>query len=73
MRPEAGADATGAPEDGEELLDLDQRARERAVQILTIGGGPDPRSDNGPLRIRLRELEIITHRPFVPGARIGDR
>jgi hypothetical protein len=46
----------------EELTELDSLARTRARQ--TIGPG------DGALRFRLRELEIISHRPFVPGVRI---
>jgi hypothetical protein len=49
----------------EELIELDQLARARARQ--TIRPGDDA------LRNRLRELEIISHRPFVPGARIDVR
>jgi hypothetical protein len=49
----------------DELLELDQLARDRARQ--TIGPGDDA------LRYRLRELEIISPRPFVPGARIQTR
>ena len=49
----------------DELIELDQLARDRARQ--TIGPGDDA------LRNRLRELEIISARPFVPGARIDAR
>jgi hypothetical protein len=52
----------------EELLELDQLAAERAAQDKATEGlaGED-------LRLRLRELGVISHRPFVPGARIDAR
>jgi hypothetical protein len=49
----------------EDLAELDRLARGRARQ--TIGTGDDA------LRYRLRELEIISPKPFVPGARIHAR
>jgi len=49
----------------DELMQLDQLARGRARQ--TISPGDDA------LRYRLRELEIISPRPWVPGARIQSR
>lgn len=49
----------------EELVELDGLARERARCDQPVEGRTDE-----PLRIRLGELEIINHRPFVPGARI---
>jgi len=61
-----GVQSTDVPGcDHEELIELDQLARARARQ--TIGRGDDA------LRYRLRELEIISPRPFVPGARIQTR
>jgi hypothetical protein len=48
-----------------ELVELDQLARGRARQ--TISPGDDA------LRYRLRELEIISPKPFIPGARIQTR
>jgi hypothetical protein len=55
----------------DELGELDQLARERATAFLV----PDDQSDGWamPLRLRLRELEIISPRAFVPGARIERR
>jgi hypothetical protein len=50
---------------GDELAELDQLARGRARQ--TIGTADDA------LRYRLRELAIISPKPFVPGARIQTR
>lgn len=49
----------------DELVELDQLARGRARQ--TISPGDDA------LRYRLRELEIISPKPFIPGARIQTR
>lgn len=54
----------------EKLRLLDERAREVAAGVIEPGQTGDVRSDNQPLRSRLVELEIISHRPFVPGARI---
>lgn len=64
-----GGDAGELPDEPgyarEELIELDQLARSRARQTI--------RPDDDALRYRLRELEIISHRPFVPGARIDVR
>ena len=50
-----------------ELLAFDKLARERARQVLTAteGGGVD----DAPLRARLRELDVISPRAFIPGGR----
>lgn len=66
----------GPPRDeqeGAELTMLDQLAGELAVQTLTGRSGNTPRTDNEPIRRRLVELEVISSRPFVPGARIRSR
>jgi hypothetical protein len=52
----------------EDLLELDRLAVERGTC-----DGPDDGLAGEPLRIRLRELEIISPRAFVPGARINYR
>lgn len=49
----------------DELIEFDGLARERARQTIA--------PEDGALRYRLRELEIITVRPFVPGARVQTR
>ena len=49
----------------DELVELDQLARDRARQTIS--------TTDDALRYRLRELEIISPRPFVPGARIQTR
>jgi hypothetical protein len=54
----------------EELKLLDERAREVAAGTIAMGETESVRSDNQPLRARLVELEIISHRPFIPGARV---
>jgi hypothetical protein len=64
--------APGALED-DELRALDELASERAVQQLTATAGGDPRDQNQPLRRRLVELDVISSRPFVPGARVERR
>ena len=50
-----------------ELLAFDELARESARQVLTAteGGGVD----DAPLRARLRELDVISPRAFIPGGR----
>ena len=60
----------GIADDGE-LDELDGLARERATAVLTPSG--DAEGWAAPLRLRMRELEIINPRAFVPGARIRGR
>ena len=45
----------------------------RAEQVLLATPDDDLRAQNEPLRRRLVELQIISTRPFVPGARIEYR
>jgi hypothetical protein len=71
--PERESMAAAAGRHGDELSALDDRARERADQILAVTLEGDPRLENDPLRRRLLELEVISARPFVPGARIDYR
>jgi hypothetical protein len=54
----------------DELRALDELASERAVQQLTAIAGGNAREQNQPLRRRLVELDVISSRPFVPGARV---
>jgi hypothetical protein len=49
----------------DELAELDGLARSRARQTIS--------PDDDALRYRLRELEIISPKPFIPGARIQTR
>ena len=55
--------------EGEDLIGADELARTRAARVLVATPEGDPRAENQPLRIRLRELEVISHRPYLPGAR----
>lgn len=48
-----------------ELLAFDELARERARQVLTVTEGGHV--DDAPLRARLRELDVINPRAFIPG------
>jgi hypothetical protein len=66
ISPAAGlpaADQAGA----REVLALDELARERARQVLPATGAGAV--DDAPLRERLRELDVINPRAFLPGAR----
>jgi hypothetical protein len=53
----------------EDLVGLDDLARKRAARVLVATPGGDPRAENQPLRSRLLELGVISHRPYVPSAR----
>jgi hypothetical protein len=54
---------------GEDLIGLDELARTRATRVLVATPDGDPRADNQPLRTRLLELGVISHRPYVPSTR----
>src|SRR5580700_6211457 len=49
-----------------ELAALDEMARERASQVLVVS---EHYVDDGSLRLRLRELGVISPRAFLPGTR----
>jgi hypothetical protein len=68
----AALDALSSSEE-EALRLLDERAREVASGLIAPGAGETAREDNQPLRARLVELEVISSRPFIPGARIHAR
>jgi hypothetical protein len=54
-----------------ELHDFDELARHKATQTLSApDGGQVP---DAPLRLRLRELEVINPHAFIPGARLPRR
>lgn len=55
----------------QELLVSDSLARDRSARTLTQTPGGDSRDD--PLRLRLRELEVISARAFVPEVRFSSR
>jgi hypothetical protein len=60
----------GDDDPAEELADLDQLARERATDSHVVSQAVPQDELRELLRRRLVELEVISHRPFVPGARI---
>jgi hypothetical protein len=60
---------TAAPDPDRE--ELDQLAVQRATAERIIAPELDTARAGSPLRVRLQELEIISPRPFAPGARIG--
>jgi hypothetical protein len=62
-----------APGEEADLRIFDQRAREVAAGIVVATQSQSPRVDNQTLRSRLVELEIISSKPFIPGARIRGR
>jgi hypothetical protein len=70
-RPDRQMLEQSTPRHREELMALDDRAAERATEILLISRDGDPREQNLPLRRRLIELGVISAKPFVPGARIN--
>jgi hypothetical protein len=55
----------------EDLLELDKLAAERSTRI--VPAGPQLEDSSAELRGRMHELEIISSRPFVPGARVRGR
>jgi hypothetical protein len=64
--PDRSALETADQAHARELLVFDELARERARQVLTATEGG---VDAAPLRARLRELDVINPRAFIPGAR----
>jgi hypothetical protein len=54
-------------------LELDQLAVERAARPVATGTDEVLAAQTASLRDRMRELEIISHRPFVPGGRVKGR
>ena len=59
-----------AADASDELSELDRLAADRAGQTRVISQSAGAAELREPLRLRLRELEIISSRPFVPGARV---
>lgn len=59
-----------ADPEGGELAELDQLARGRATEVHD---GAQLQEAEAALRRRLLELEIITYRAFIPGARVERR
>jgi hypothetical protein len=58
-------------EETQELLVSDSLARDRSARTLTETPGGDSYED--PLRLRLRELDVISGRAFVPEVRFSSR
>jgi hypothetical protein len=71
LRPEPDELLAADPTEG--LTDLDQLAAERAGPTRVISRTAEEPELREPLRVRLRELEIISARPFIPGARVVTR
>lgn len=61
----------GDDRDRGELASFDELARDRATATLEVL--PDGTVDDEPLRLRLRELEVINPRAFVAGVRFRSR
>lgn len=57
----------------EELLELDELAADRATRTVLLGTEEVLAAQTASLRDRLVELGVISHRPFVPGARVQAR
>lgn len=57
--------------DAEELSEFDRLARDHARATLPVSA--EGAVDDEPLRARLRELEVINPRAFVPGGRLWRR
>lgn len=54
-------------------LELDQLAAQRATRPVALGTDEVLAAQTASLRDRMSELGIISHRPFVPGGRLGRR
>jgi hypothetical protein len=70
VRPGPAVLQVGDERERGELSDLDQLARERATPARILSQLADSSELRERLRARLHELEIISPRPFVPGARV---
>lgn len=73
VRPDADSlrDEPGSAR--QEQLELDDLAQSRATRIVVSGTTEVLAAQTASLRDRLSELGIISHRPFVPGGRVGRR
>jgi hypothetical protein len=68
--PPPRSDVSGRdPEETQELLLSDSLARDRSTRTLAETPGGDSYDD--PLRLRLRELDVISARAFIPEARFS--
>jgi hypothetical protein len=57
----------------EEVLEFDRLASERATRTIVLGTEEVLAAQTASLRDRMTELGIISHKPFVPGGRVGGR
>jgi hypothetical protein len=73
MRPDLGELRDERAYSRDELFALDELASERAVETRLVRTDSDASAVDESLRVRLRELEIISGRPFVPGVRARGR
>ncbi|MBV9164945.1 MAG: hypothetical protein JO342_02215 [Solirubrobacterales bacterium] len=69
--PDSLRDEPGCPR--QEQLDFDVAAQERATRVVVSGTDEVLAAQTASLRDRLSELGVISHRPFVPGGRVGGR
>ncbi len=69
LPPERSGVSGRDAEETQELLVSDSLARDRSARTLTEPPGGDGNDD--PLRLRLRELDVISGRAFVPEARFS--
>ncbi len=60
--------ASGIDAADNQLLEFDELARAHATRTLDVDEGPVVPDE--PLRLRMRELEVISPRPFIPGGRV---
>jgi hypothetical protein len=65
LPPDAPAVHAVSAAERAELIESDELARQHASRTLAVL--PDGGVDDAPLRERLRELDVINPRPFVPG------
>jgi hypothetical protein len=71
LPPDRSAVSGRTAQETQELLVSDSLARDRSAR--TLAETPDGDSYDDPLRLRLRELDVINARAFVPEARFARR
>lgn len=69
--PDSLRDEAGYSRDDQ--IELDALAGERATRTVMLGTPEVLDAQTASLRDRFQQLEIISHRPFVPGGRLGGR
>jgi hypothetical protein len=70
LPPDPGMLDISDPQERRELTASDKLARRRATQVLTATPSAQW-DDDDPLRLRLRQLEVISPRAFVPEVRFA--